>query len=263
MKKSILFLSAIALGCVACSETDNDTNEAKVLISVKAQSKITDSRAVAELPNSFYIAWSGRQQGQYAFTNSSDTYFREQTLRPGDYEFVAYNLEEEIEAYPIDSRGEAYYKSDIVSKTIEDGINEVAITAKVANAQVNITFDKTLTDIVSNYVATASTDSLPERKINYSESETAPAWFAAGEKLTLSIEYYYGGETKHFDLTLPSEIKVGDATESFDGTLSAGNAYTFNIGSSVADGMLNVTINSTLSDANGFVTVDPTIDPEI
>lgn len=263
MKKGILFLSAIAFGCIACSETENDIDDAKVRISVEMVSQITDSRASAALPTSFYIAWSGRQNGQYAFTNSSDTYFREQTLRPGDYEFIAYNLEAENEAYPIDSKGEAYYKSDVVAGTIESGVNDIALVAKVANAQVNITFDNTLTSIVSDYIATAFTENNPDRKLTFSESDNIGAWFAAGEKIMLSIQYFYGGETKSFDLTLPTEIKIGDVTENFDGTLKAGNAYTFNIGSSVADGMLNVTINSTLSDANGFVTVDPTIDPEI
>ena len=264
MNKNILLISAIAALTIGCDNSTLYENEDAIAnISIKTVSDISESRATTSLPNSLTVAWSGTVTNSYTFQTVTESNFRQQTLRPGDYEFVAYNYNDENKATPVGSRGEAYYKSDVVSKTITTGVNELSMVAKVANAQIAITFDNTLTSIVSNWQATLFVEGVETRKILYSASETAPAWFPANKKLIINISYTYGGEDKSYTLTLPNEINVDGVPTPFDGTLVAGSAYTFNIGSSVADGKLTVTVNSTLSDANGFIPMDPTIDPEI
>lgn len=262
MNKYLLLIPALAM--FACNDSVNETAENAIAnISIKTVSKISESRAIAELPNTLTIAWSGTLQNSYTFPTVTESNFRQQTLRPGDYEFIVYNYNDANKATPVGSRGEAYYLSDVYSTTIATGVNEIAMTAKVANAQVTITFDNTLTSIVSNWQATAHVEGIEARKIVYSANEASPAWFPAGKKFVINMSYTYGGEDKTFTLTLPNEINVDGVPTPFDGYLAAGCAYTFNIGSSVADGQLTVTVNSNLSDANGFVPMDPTIDPEI
>lgn len=264
MNKNILLLSAIAALTIGC---DNSTplgdEDAIAHISIKTISNIAESRATTSLPSSLTVAWTGTLTNSYTFQTVTESNFRQQTLRPGDYEFIAYNYDTDDKATPVDSRGQALYRSNVVAKTITTGVNELSLEAKVANAQVTITFDNTLTSIVSNWQATAHVEGYETRKIVYSEAESSAAWFPAGKNFVLNIAYTYGGEDKTFTLTLPSEISVEGVPTAFNGTLSAGHAYTFNIGSSVADGKLTVIVNSTLSDANGFIPMDPTIDPEI
>lgn len=264
MKKKIILLSAWILALSACNDSVNeDMGEAIANISITTVSKITESRATAALPSKLTIAWSGTLADSYTFQTVTESNFRQQTLRPGDYDFIVYNYDDENKATPVGSRGEAYYKSNVLSSTISTGVNELAMTAKVANSQVSITFDNTLTSIVSNWQATAHVEGIESRKIVYSANETSAAWFPSNKNFVINISYTYGGEDKSYTLTLPTEINIGGVATPFDGTLSAGHAYTFNIGSSVADGKLTVTVNSTLSDANGFIPMDPTIDPEI
>ncbi len=264
MNKNTLLLSIMVLAAVGCDNSDTQPDQDAIAnISIKTVSNIAESRATTSLPNSLTVAWTGTLTNSYTFQTVTESNFRQQTLRPGDYEFIAYNYDDESEATPVGSRGEAWYQSSVVAKTITTGVNELSLEAKVTNAQVTITFDNTLTSIVTNWQATAHVEGYEARTILYSETETAPAWFPAGKNFVLNIAYTYGGEDKTFTLTLPSEISVEGVTTAFDGTLSAGHAYTFNIGSSVADGKLTVTVNSTLSDANGFIPMDPTIDPEI
>lgn len=264
MNKNTLLLSAAALMAFACdnSTIENDGN-AIANISIQTVSNIVESRATASLPTSLTVKWSGPINNSYTFQTVTESNFRQQTLRPGDYEFIAYSHDDDNKATPVDSRGEALYRSSVTAATIANGVNEIAMVAKVANALVTITFDNTLTSIVSNWEATAHVEGVEERKINFSDSENSPAWFPAGKDFVINMSYTYGGEDKVFTLTLPSEINVNGTPTAFDGKLAPGHAYTFNIGSSVADGKLTVTVNSTLSDANGFVPMDPTIDPEI